>query len=198
LTGHRYHDIPWNKWFVSELQQCLAESAHDVQMVLDYLTSREDLDMDRVGLYGQLSGATVGILAAGVDPRIKVVDTLDPWGDWSTWMAESSFVPPAERADYLKPEFLAKVASLEPIDWMSKIQARKFRLQERSFEHETPLASKEKLRAAAPASATVAFYKTPDEFSDAVGPNTAKSLDWIKEQLMSMPHGEPTKAPTRN
>jgi hypothetical protein len=193
LTGHRYHDIPWKKWFVSELQQCLAESAHDVQMVLDYLASRKDLDMDRVGLYGQLSGATVGILASAVDPRIKVVDTLDPWGDWPTWLAKSPFVPPNERADYLKPEFLAKVASLEPIDWMSKIHARKFRLQERSFDDETPLAAKERLKAAAPASATVAFYKTADEFSYAVGPNTAKSLDWIKAQLMAMPQRESNK-----
>ena len=37
LTGHRYHDRPMKQWFLSELQECLATSAHDVQMVLNYL-----------------------------------------------------------------------------------------------------------------------------------------------------------------
>src|SRR5258707_10363042 len=34
LTGHRYHDRPMKEWFLSELQESLATSAHDVQMVL--------------------------------------------------------------------------------------------------------------------------------------------------------------------
>src|SRR5271170_7616052 len=48
LTGHRYHDRPMKQWFLSELQESLATSAHDVQMVLNYLAARGDLDMDRV------------------------------------------------------------------------------------------------------------------------------------------------------
>ncbi len=80
LTGHRYHDRPMREWFVSELQECLATSAHDVQMVLDYLATRGDLDMSRVGLYTQGSGASIGILASAVDPRIKVLDAMDPVG----------------------------------------------------------------------------------------------------------------------
>ena len=187
LTGHRYHDIPWKKWFLSELQECLAVSAHDVQMVLDYLATRGDLDMDRVGLYGQLSGASIAILASAVEPRIKVVDALDPWGDWPTWMQKSPFVPPSERADYVKPAFLNRVATLEPIDWMPKIQAKKFRLQQRSFEDETPLTSKEKLQAAVPSGASVAFYQTPNDFAKAAGENTEKTLDWIKAELRSLP-----------
>jgi hypothetical protein len=93
LTGHRYHDRSVNEWFVSELQECLAVSAHDVQMVLNYLATRGDLDMDRLGMVAEGSGASVGILASAVDPRIKALDVLDPWGDWPTWMATSPFVP---------------------------------------------------------------------------------------------------------
>lgn len=195
LTGHRYHDIPWKKWFVSELQQCLAASAHDVQMVLDYLASRGDLDMDRVGVYGQLSGASIGILASAADVRIKVMDALDPWGDWPTWMAQSPFVPANERSDYAKPEFLSKVAFLEPVDWMPKIQAKKFRLQQRSFEDETPVASKKRLQAVVPPSAVVAFYQNRDEFAKAEGENMEKTLDWIKGELRSLPPAESTRTP---
>ena len=128
LTGHRYHDRSMKQWFLSELQECFATSAHDVQMVLNYLDSRGDLDMGRVGMFTQGSGASIAILAAAVDPRIKVLEALDPWGDWPTWMATSPFVPENERSEYVKPEFLKKVAALEPVEWLPKIQAKKFRL----------------------------------------------------------------------
>jgi len=67
------------EWFISELQESLAASAHDVQMVLDYLATRIDLEMSRVGMFTQGSGASIGILTSAVDPRIKVLDALDPW-----------------------------------------------------------------------------------------------------------------------
>ena len=66
LTGHRYHDRPMREWFVSELQESLATSAHDVQMVLNYLATRGDLDMTRVGMFAQGSGASIAILGMAV------------------------------------------------------------------------------------------------------------------------------------
>jgi hypothetical protein len=196
LTGHRYHDVPLKKWFVSDLQECLATSAHDLQEVLNYLGARGDLDMDRVGLFGQLSGASISILAAAVDPRIRVLDTLDPWGDWPTWMATSPFVPKDERANYVQADFLKKVATLDPVDWMPKVQAKKFRLQQRSFENETPAVSKQKLQAAASPNTMVVWYKTRDEFAASVGSDGGKSLDWIKDQLHSFSKLAPTTAIT--
>jgi len=187
LTGHRYHDRPMREWFLSELQECLATSAHDVQMVLDYLATRDDLDMSRVGMFAQGSGASIAILASAVDPRIKVLDALDPWGDWPIWMATSPFVPEDERAEYVKPEFLKKAATLDPIDWLPRIQATKSRLQDAIFEPNTPKAAKEKLRAAVPASATVVIYQTPEDFNAIV--RGKKDLEWIQHELRSLPDG---------
>jgi hypothetical protein len=186
LTGHRYHDVPLKEWFVSDLQKSLAVSSHDVQEVLNYLTARGDFDMDRVGMFGQLSGASVAILASAVDPRVKVLDTLDPWGDWPTWMATSPFVPGDERPNYVQADFLKKVAPLDTIEWMPKVQAKKFRLQQRSFETETPVASKQKLQAAASSDTTVVWYKTREEFAASIGGDGHKSLDWIKSQLSAL------------
>jgi hypothetical protein len=191
LTGGRYHNRPMKQWFLSELQESLAKSAHDVQMIINYLASRGDFDMDRVGMFAQLSGASIGILASGVDPRIRALDTFDPWGDWPAWMESSPFVPKDERADYVKPEFLSKVAPLEPLDWMAKVQAKRFRLQQRRFEGETPLPSKQKLEAAVPPGATVVMYKTHAEFGDAIGPNGDNALDWIKKAVKSLPPPAP-------
>jgi hypothetical protein len=185
LTGHRYHDRPMKQWFLSELQESLASSAHDVQMVLNYLASRGDLDMNRVGMFTQGSGASIAILASAVDPRIKVLEALDPWGDWPAWLATSPFVPQEERADYVKPEFLKKVSTLDPVDWLPKIQAKKFRLDIELFDANTPKAVQGKLRAAVPAGATVDLYKNMDEFKAAF--QDGKNLEWIRHELQSLP-----------
>ncbi len=196
LTGHRYHDRPMREWFISELQECLATSAHDVQQVLDYLATRGDLDMTRVGMFTQGSGASIGILASAVDPRIKVLDAVDPWGVWPIWMATSPFVPEDERAEYVKPEFLKKASTVEPADWLPKIQAKRFRLQDAIFETNTPKAAKEKLRSVVPAGTTIVIYKTPEEFNEVVRGKT--ELDWIHQQLRSLPDLNSSSANVRS
>jgi hypothetical protein len=192
LTGHRYHDRPMREWFVSELQESLATSTHDVQKLLDFLATCDDLDTSRVGMFTQGAGATIGILSSAVDPRIKVLDALDPWGDWPTWMATSKFVPEEERASYVTADFLKKVAPIEPIDWLPKVQATKFRFQQTVFDTVTPSASRDKLRAAVPGSATVNVYKTPEQYAVAMVGN--KQLDWIRNALRSLPASTPDKA----
>jgi len=184
LTGHRYHDRPMKEWFLSELQECLAKSAQDVQMVLNYLTSRGDLDMNRVGMFGQGSGASIAILASAADPRIKVLDVLDPWGDWPVWMTTSPFVPEEERADFVKPEFLKKVAPLDPLDWLPKIQAKTFRFRQNTFELDTTTAVKLKLRSAVPAGTSIVQYKDVPEFVKDFPHST--NLMWIEAGLKSL------------
>ena len=187
-TGQRYHDRPLKEWFVSELQESLAVSAHDVQMVLNYLASRGDLDMERVGMFAEGSGASIAILASAVEPRIKVMDLVDPWGDWPDWLATSPLVPDTERATYLKPEFLQKIAPLDPITWLPRTQAKKVRLQLAMFAPTTPAAVKEKIRAAAnldEGRMSFAIYKTKQETGPILAGNTI--LLWMEHELRSLP-----------
>jgi hypothetical protein len=184
LTGQRYHDRPMREWFISELQECLATSAHDVQMILDYLGSRGDLDINRVGMYAQGSGATIAILASAADARIKALDITDPWGDWPTWMAKSPFVPDEERSTYTSSEFLKRVATLDPLQWLPKVQARSVRLQDAIFEAVTPGVSKQKLRMAVPSHGTVVIYRTQEEFNSAV--QQKRELVWIQQELRAV------------
>lgn len=196
LTGHRYHDRPMREWFVSELQECLATSAHDVQMILNYLETRGDLDMTRVGMYTQGSGATIGILASAVDPRIKVLDATDPWGAWPAWFASSPFPPKEERANYRTSKFLKKVTPVDPVRWLPKIQAQKFRFQDALFEATTPKAAKVKLRAAVPVGSTVVVYNTPEEFNAVTRSNS--ELTWIKRELRFLgPSSSSIAAPSK-
>jgi hypothetical protein len=137
-------------------------------------------------MFASGSGASIGILASAADPRIKVLDALNPWGDWPTWMATSPFVPEDERAQYIKPEFLKKVAGLDPVVWLPKVQAKKFRLQDEAFDPKSPVAVKQKLRAAVPAGATVTIYKSQEELNAVV--RSHSELRWIKHEVLALPN----------
>jgi hypothetical protein len=121
VSGYRFHDRGVVRWFVSDMPEALSTSAHDVQLMINYLKTRNDLDTSRIGVYGQDSGAAVAILAASADPRIKVLDLEDTWGDWPDWLAKSTLIPEGERATYLKPEFLKKLSNLDPVNYLPKL-----------------------------------------------------------------------------
>jgi hypothetical protein len=182
LTGHRYHSPrPPKEWFISELQESLGTSVHDVQMILNYLASRTDLDMTRVGMFGTGSGASIAILAAAVDPRIKTLDLLDPWGDWPDWLAKSPLVPDNERADYIKADFLKKVAGLDPVEWLPKLKTRPIRIQEVATDPVTPEICRRKLEAAVPPSGRVVHYDGVPALQQVSA--SGQLFDWIKQQL---------------
>jgi hypothetical protein len=183
LTSTRYHDRPMKKWLVSELQESLATSAHDVQMILNFLATRGDMDMDRVGMFGDGSGASIAILAAAVDPRIKTLDLLNPWSDWPDWIAKSTRIPENERADYLKPEFLAAVAPLDPVKWLPELKTQKVRIQDVATVTVTPTEARQKIESAAPSSVQIVRYDDAKAFLAAA--SGGKGFDWIKEQLKS-------------
>jgi hypothetical protein len=177
LTGHRYHDRPMREWLVSELQESLGKSAHDVQMVLNYLASRGDVDMDRVGMFGEGAGATIAVMAASVDSRIKAIDLLNPWGDWPVWMAKSDVVPDEERASYLKSEFLHKVAGFDPVSLLPALKTPRIRLiQSNDDVANTPEAAKKHMEAALPRRGEGRRLGNTTEFE-------AHSLGWLKLQL---------------
>jgi hypothetical protein len=183
LTGQRYHaPRPMKQWFVSQLQESLATSAHDVQLVLDYIASRGDMDMDHVGMFGEGSGASIAILAAAVDPRIKTLDLVNPWGDWPEWIAKSTLIPEHERPDYLKPEFLAGVAPLDPVEWLPKLKTQSIRLTEVDSVTVTPAEARQKIEAAFPKNAVVLRFADTKAFLNSIAAGTA--FDWVKQSTV--------------
>ncbi len=186
LTGQRYHDRPVKEWFISELQESLVSSVHDVQMIMNYLTTRNDLDLDRVGMFGQGSGGTIALLAASVDPRIKAIDVMDPWGDWPDFLAKSTIIADTERANYLTPEFLKRVTPFDPVKWLPQFQKRPLRIQQALFNPIVPEAARKKIETAAPSETEIAQYHDTKEYSEKVSAN-GKMLDWLHTQLQTSP-----------
>ena len=182
LTGPRFHDRPMKEWFVSELQESLATSVHDVQMILNYLATRGDLDMEHVGMFGQGSGGTIAILAAAADPRLKAVDVLDPWGDWPAWLLRSPRIPEEERKNYLTPAFEASVANFDPVKWLPKVNDRAFRLQQTAFDPTTPPEAKLSLKAALPPTAKYLHYDNVQDYKEHAVAG-GQILTWLHSQV---------------
>jgi hypothetical protein len=195
LTGHRYAMRPMKEWFVSELQEALGSSVHDVQMVLNFLSKRDDLDVSNVGMFGTGSGGTIAILAAAVDPRIKAIDVLDPWGDWPDWMASSPVIPENERPNYIKPEFLTKVAPLDPVEWLPKVKAEHIRIQDVADDTVTPKLAKARIESAAPSTAKVQRYDSTRQFYAAA--SAGRLFQWVKDQIRQIPQAQPGVENTR-
>jgi len=185
LAEDRFQMRPMKQWYMSELQEALAETTHDVQMILNYLQQRGDFDLSRVGVFGTGSGAAVGILSAAADSRIQALDLVNPWGDWPSWLKTTPLLTPIERKDYVTPEFLVKVAPLDPVKWLPQLADRRVRIQIIDGEVKQEKESLDAVEAAAPREAKVVHYATVAEHRTAN--DKGRSFQWVKEQIQ--PHG---------
>jgi hypothetical protein len=183
LTGQRYHDRPMKEWFISDLQEALGKSAHDVQMVLNYLAERGDVHMGNVGVFGVGAGGTIAVMAASVDSRIKAIDLLDPWGGWPAWMQKSAVIPDEERPAYIKPEFLKKVADFDPVKLLPGLKTPRIRLNQLNDDFaSTPEEAKKQMEAALPATAERHRFETSMAFYSEVA-SGGRVFDWLKLQI---------------
>lgn len=205
LTGSRYRNRPMREWFVSELHESLAKSTHDVSYILDYLATRGDLDMSRVGMFGTGSGASIAILAAVADPRIRALDLLNPWGDWPTWFKSTSVVKDTERSQFTTAAKAKSVANFEPVARLRQLRIP-VRLSLIQSDTEVPVAVQKKLRAAVPAGAVVRSFADDMELFQAS--QGGATFQWLAEKLKAVkpraaaaaprtPSPTPTRTPAR-
>jgi len=173
---------PLNASFLGDLQEGLGTTTHDVQMILNYLDSRGDIDVSRVGMFGQGSGASIAVLAAAVDPRITTLDLLDLWGDWPDWLRESPVIPQEDRAKYVSPQFLNKVAKLDPAMYLPRLKSQKVRIEYILDDATTtPTSARNVMLKAAPENAKVLNYNDEAEHVEEWHANGLSG--WIKGQL---------------
>ena len=183
LSGHRFHDRPLKQWFVSELQESLGSTVHDVKFILDYLDSRGDIDMSRIGMFGQGSGGTIAILAAAADPRIKAIDVLEPWGDWPVWLKTSSVVQEDPEKDrYSQKAFLEEVKPLDPVKWLPKLKSTKIRIQQVSdYDESVPSVCQDRIKKAAPKQAEVVRFDNTVQLATIEG--GGRMWEWLRDAL---------------
>jgi hypothetical protein len=183
LSGHRFHDRPLKQWFVSEMQESLGSTVHDVKFIIDYLDSRGDIDVSRTGMFGQGSGGTIAILAAAADPRIKAIDVLEPWGDWPVWLRKSSVVQDDPEKDrYAQKEFLKQVEPLDPVKWLPKLKSTKIRIQQvAEYDDSVPTECQDRIKKAAPKQAEVTRFDTTVQLATIEG--GGRMWEWMHDAL---------------
>lgn len=186
LTGQRYHDRPWKETFATELPETLAESVHDVQLMLDYLDTRKDLDHSRYGIFGQGSGGTIALLSASVEERLKAVDVIDPWGDWPVFLRSSPVLLETERGPLLAPKSLGALAPLEPVAAIKQLRNRTLRLQQSTMNLSTPESAAQAIHDSLPSTATYVRYTSEEDYRERAM-REARILNWMQEKLAPVP-----------
>ncbi len=182
LSWQRLHaPRPLKEWFVSDLQEALATSTHDTQMVLNYLATRDDLDVHRVAIFGQGSGGAIAILTAAADPRIVALDLMDPWGDWPDWLRGSRQIPEEERPTYIEPAFLQQVSNLDPLTYLPRLKGRSIRIYQTDDDLVTPALAREKMAAAGSLVGEVMHYPNMSAEAKALGADGIVS--WLGAQV---------------
>ena len=153
-------------------------------MIINFVETRPNLDAHRIGMFGQGSGATIAALAAASDPRIRAVDLLDPCGgDWNLWLKQSSLVPDNERAAVNTSRFLEDVAQLDPLSRFAHFAPERARLQQTSFDRNTPQNIQAILASAMPAGAEIIRYESVEDYEQEAS-SGGKILNWLSKKLM--------------
>jgi hypothetical protein len=186
-TGDRLDMRSPSATFFTDFRESLVSTVHDIQMILDYLATRDDLDMNRVGMYGQGSGGTIAILASSVDKRIRALDVLTPWGDWKNFFAGGSYPSAEKRAKFQSPEFLAQIAPFDPVTLLPRVKAKSLRIQDVRNSGRMPDASQVRLEAAAPRTAIITQYG--DQASLAAHAPVGVLFGWLRTELQ--PNAKP-------
>ena len=181
FTGPRNEHHALNQSFITELPEALATTVHDVQLILNYLETRHDLDTSRVGMFGEGSGGTIAILAAEADARIKAIDLLSPWADWSDWLARSSDVPEEKRKYLLQSDLLERLQPLEPLRYLPDLKSRQVRMLFKGDDTTVPAEVVSKIEFSAPAGAKIVLYPTTKEFIAAI--TGGRLFEWIAGEL---------------
>ncbi|HKM67306.1 MAG TPA: hypothetical protein VJX70_09085 [Candidatus Acidoferrum sp.] len=174
------HDLSREK-FLIQFPQNLLRAAHDIQLVLNYLATRGDLNLAAVGMYAAGSGGSAGILASAADSRIKVLDVFGPWGAWPEFFANSSIIPLGKRDTFLKPEYLQSLAKFDPVAWFPKCRARSVRIQDVRQQDLVPGGAQQKIEDAAPDFAEVNQFEDSRVLLEMQG--AGRVFGWTQAQL---------------
>jgi hypothetical protein len=89
----------------------------------------------------------------------------------------------AERADYMSPDFLKRIAALDPVELLPRLTSTRLRVQLSLWDSgEIPVASRQRIAEAVPAGADLAQYRDMQDYWNKAGSN-GKMLDWMHTAL---------------
>lgn len=127
IAGHgarpRFHDKAVADLDVNETRTVIGQTVADLRRAVDFLATRPEVDMSRVGFAGASIGGIIGGVFIGDEPRIQSASLWSAGGDWGKLMMTSAH-PFAQK--YHKPgaepeEVIAKTLSdVDPLNTIGK------------------------------------------------------------------------------
>lgn len=175
-------DTPWTRerWFgqrdSAKDYEFTVQMAKDVRRALDVLLAQPRIDPARVAVVGHDFGAMWGALAAADDPRVTHFVYTAGTSSFTDWYL---YTPKRDGAD--KEGFVAKLAPLDPINFLPKIAPRPILLQ---FGTKDPHVKNEAAKAQADAAKdpkTVKIYDNAEH--ELTFQARLDRIAWIKEQF---------------
>lgn len=152
----------------------------DLRRALDVLLAQNGVDAERVAYIGHDFGGMYGSILAGIDPRPRVLVILAVTTKLSDWFLLGK--QPASKADYV-----AKMASIEPLPYLSRARPRAVFFQfAKKDEYVTQAHADEYVAAARPTSPAPADKKVTRYDADHdldVPPAHSDRITWLRSKL---------------
>ena len=150
------------------------QQVKDLRRALDVLLAQPGIDRARVAYVGHDFGAMYGTIAAAVDPRVTHVVFMAGTASFSDW-----FLYGPKMEGEARDRFIAQLAPLDPVKWVSKLRGPVL-MQFADTDEHVSTARRELLTAAAPRGADVRVYKAGHELSEE---STHERLAWLRKVL---------------
>jgi predicted esterase len=150
------------------------QQVKDLRRALDVLLAQPGIDRTRVAYVGHDFGAMYGTIAAAVDPRVTHFVFMAGTASFTDW-----FLYGAKMEEKARDRFIAQLAPLDPVKWVSKLRGPVLMQFADNDEH-VSTARRELLTAAAPRGADVRVYKAGHELSEE---STRERLAWLTKAL---------------
>jgi uncharacterized protein len=108
----------------------LTQQVIDCRRGVDFLETRDDLDLDRLGYFGISMGSMTGAITTAVDPRFKVVVLADGAGDFSVVFKQAELpqvqdiVKEIQAKGYTLDEAFRILKPVDPVEYVGHIAPR--------------------------------------------------------------------------
>lgn len=174
-------DTPWTgeRWFPSRDSEkdydFSVQQAKELRHALDVLLAQPGVDKTHVALVGHDFGAMYGALAAAAEPRVTAFVCMAGTRSFTDWFL---FTPKREGA--AKDAFVARLAPLDPINYLPKISPRPILLQ---FGTKDQFVKNEAAAAMADAIKGPKMVKTYEFEHELTYQARLDRVAWLKEQL---------------
>lgn len=176
---------------LNESRRGIIQTIIDLRRAVDYLETRDDIDMDRIGYVGGSMGGIFGGIFIGVEPRIKAAALIVAGGNMSLMVRKSQHpaIPPIreylEREGITYEELQRFMDPIDPLNFIRNFSPRPVVFHLGRFDDIVPAEAGEQLYRAAGEPKRVYWYNAGHSLPlDLV---LARILDFMDQELVGKP-----------